>query len=58
MKHGCRYVCDRCGIEVPKGSLICTLIFGYKKHGKRRRHYCYTCSCEIAEVIDKEECRK
>lgn len=53
-----RHVCDRCGIEIPKGSLICTLIFGYKKFGKRKRHYCYPCSCEIAEAIDREECRK
>ena len=53
-----KYICDRCGIELSRGSLICTLIFGYKKHGKRKRHYCYACSCYIAEAIDREECRK
>lgn len=58
MKYAYRYVCDRCGDEIPKGSLICTLIFGYKKYGKRKRHYCYSCSCEIAEAIDREESRK
>ena len=58
MKYGHKYICDRCGISMSKESLICTLIFAYKKNGKCERHYCYPCSCKIAEAIEKEECRK
>lgn len=53
-----KYICDRCGNEMPRGSPICTLIFSYKKRGKRKRHYCYPCSCKIAEAIESEEYRK
>lgn len=53
-----KHVCDRCGDQLPKGSLMCTLTFGYRGYGKRKRHYCYSCSCKIAEVIEIEERRK
>lgn len=58
MKYGNRYICDKCGVEMSKDTLICTLIFSYKECGKRKRHYCYPCSCMIAEAVEREEHRK
>ena len=58
MKYGNRYICDKCGVEMSKDTLICTLIFSYKDNGELERHYCYPCSCRIAEAVEIEECRK
>lgn len=54
----CKHVCDRCGDQIPKGSLACALTFGYRGYGKRKRHYRHPCSCRIAEAVETEECGK
>lgn len=58
MKYWGKYVCDKCGVRMSEDTLVCTLIFSYNKNGKLERHYCYPCSCKIAEALEAEECRK
>lgn len=58
MKYGHKYICDKYGVGISKESLICKLIFSYKKNGKLERHYCYPCSCKIAEAVEREEYRQ